>query len=370
MIQHPAFNVSFSNLIEGLENECILGNVNKRTNGNLTQWTYTQQCTYTGAWNLFTKIARGIIVDHERIVALPFPKFFGIKENKTEIPDLPFECYEKVDGSLIIVYHYNGRWETATKGSFNSDQAIAARKFLLENRNILDSLRYNNTYLFEYVGPTNKIVVNYTKEDLILLGVYCNIDGEELDPESYLYYNFDVAMKYSFFDLDSIIEKATILSKNEEGYVLRYTDGTRVKIKGDEYCRVHKLLSNITPLAIWEMMMHGDNLEFIRRELPEEFLIDFNNIVKIIETDVYSSIKKTREIFKQTNHLTDKNLGLILHTLDSDVRKLIFPYRKNNGKLLEDKRCREALFRLYRPTRNVLPGYNQSGSMNRIQNDD
>ena len=46
------------------------------------------------------------------------------------MPDLPFETMEKLDGSLIIIFHHNGRWRTATKGSFTSSQAQWAENFL------------------------------------------------------------------------------------------------------------------------------------------------------------------------------------------------------------------------------------------------
>ena len=34
--------------------------------------------------------------------------------------------------------------------------------------------------------------------------------------------------------------------------------GQAVKIKGEEYCRIHKLISKVTPLAIWDMLKNED----------------------------------------------------------------------------------------------------------------
>ncbi len=371
IIRHPAFNVPFSDLKEGLELECKMGNVNKRTLGPLTQYTYTQQCTYAGQWNLFTTVARGIIVDETGIVALPFPKFFNLSENKTDIPDCPFTCYEKVDGSLIIAFFYFGRWYTATKGSFQSDQAIWALNHI--NKNHIDMHMYPGyTYLFEAVYPENKIVVDYGREELVLLGIYDNHFGTEMNQNWINAFTknapFRVVKQYDFEGLNEIITHCSTLPANEEGYVLRYEDGTRVKIKGDEYCRIHRLVSNITPLAIWEMMWKGDNLEFIRKELPEEFLIDFDNIVKILAGQFGNILLKCLLEMRRYFDLTDKELGLILNTLDPDVRKLIFPLRKNNGELTP--KSNETLFRMIRPTANRLEGYIPSSVMNRIQDDE
>ncbi|MGL1080507.1 RNA ligase, partial [Vibrio parahaemolyticus] len=80
---------------------------------------------YDSAWDPVTTAARGLILDLEdrRIVATPFPKFFNAGERGEPIPDLPFIATEKLDGSLIIIFHHRGRWRTATKGAFASAQA-------------------------------------------------------------------------------------------------------------------------------------------------------------------------------------------------------------------------------------------------------
>lgn len=368
---HPAHTIPFGELIAGLEAEIEKGYVNKRSHGPLTQYTYTQSCTYDAAWNIFTMSARGLIVDHERIVATPFPKFFNLTEKKTEIPNLPFHCYEKVDGSLIIAFWYWDSWQTATKGSFHSDQAIWAKEFLNKNKplHMLDTW---NTYLFEAVYPENRIVVNYGKEDLILLGVYA-YNGVELDFHSMVKYmarkaNLTQAKTYSFQQLDHIVTLCENLPSNEEGYVIRFEDGTRVKIKGSEYCRLHRMISNITSLAIWELMLHHDDLEFARKEIPEEFLTDFDKISSIIYCNVHDTDLDVKWKAKEVEHLTDKEVGLMLDTFTPKVRTLIFPFRKQ--KSLFVGKARETLYRMHRPTGNKLEGYVPSSSMNRIQDDE
>jgi RNA ligase len=91
----------------------------------LALWCYQSRCVFNDGWNEFTTLARGLILDAGtgRIVATPFPKFFNYGERGEEFPALPFETFEKLDGSLIILFHHRGRWLTATKGSFNSPQA-------------------------------------------------------------------------------------------------------------------------------------------------------------------------------------------------------------------------------------------------------
>jgi len=87
---------------------------------------YTPRCVYEDGWDEFTVMARALIVDEAagQVVATPFPKFFNVGERRGEVPDLTFEAFEKLDGSLIIAFHHTGRWCAATKGTFDSEQAI------------------------------------------------------------------------------------------------------------------------------------------------------------------------------------------------------------------------------------------------------
>ncbi|MBO1019965.1 hypothetical protein IPV08_08305 [Methylobacterium sp. SD274] len=84
---------------------------------------------YDHGWDRYSLLARGLIIDPAAgvVVATPFPKFFNIGERHATVPDLPFEAFEKLDGSLIIAFHHSGKWRTATKGALNSSQAVWAQ---------------------------------------------------------------------------------------------------------------------------------------------------------------------------------------------------------------------------------------------------
>ena len=136
----------------------------------LSIYNYSRTCQYEGRWDDITLNMRGMILDNEgNVVARSFPKFFNMEEMK-EIPNEPFQVYEKMDGSLGIVFHYNGEWHLASKGSFISEQAIKGREMLqkyLDNPSCDFHPAY--TYLFEIIYNDNRIVVNYDFEDVVLL---------------------------------------------------------------------------------------------------------------------------------------------------------------------------------------------------------
>ena len=92
-------------------------------------------------------------------------------------PRCQFEVFEKVDGSLGILHHFDGTWRAATKGAFNSPQArwIESRLALQD----LSALTPGTTYLVEAIYPENRIVVRYDTAELVLLAAYRE-DGLEL----------------------------------------------------------------------------------------------------------------------------------------------------------------------------------------------
>jgi RNA ligase len=115
----------------------------------LTIWNYTEKVQYENLWDEVTLMCRGLVTDNEgNIVATPFQKFFNIEEGKFE-PTENFEVYEKMDGSLGIVFWYEGQWVVATRGSFTSDQAIKAKE-LLKKYNT-DIMFRHLTYCFEII---------------------------------------------------------------------------------------------------------------------------------------------------------------------------------------------------------------------------
>jgi RNA ligase len=226
-------------------------------------------------WDDITLNCRGLVLDNEgNVIAKPFPKFFNYEEHKPEdIPNESFEVYEKMDGSLGIVFHYNDEWHIATRGSFQSDQAIKAKKILDTKYNV-SSLRKTRTYLFEIIYPENRIVVDYgNDEKLVLLAVIDTESGEEI-PNGALYFmeedGWDVVMKYKTWGEDWETLKKEI-SKDNEGYVIRFSGGMRMKIKGTEYVRLHRILTNFSNKDIWELLKNGEPLEPFLERVPDEF---------------------------------------------------------------------------------------------------
>lgn len=236
----------------------------------LTIYNYSQATQYEAKWDEVTLSCRGLVFDDNgNQVSYPFKKFFNIEENK-HTPTNDFEIYEKVDGSLITVFNYNGEWVVSSRGSFTSDQAIAAQK--LFNRFKVDMLDPNSTYLFELIAPWNRIVVNYGDvEELILLGIKskdyeCN-HAELVAVSKYL--GCKVTQLFHFEDYTEIQK---LNWANNEGFIVRFSNGDRCKIKFADYVKLHQVLTNCSSYDVWEnLKTFGKLPEEMLKNVPDEF---------------------------------------------------------------------------------------------------
>jgi len=190
---------------------------------------------------------RGIIFDTEgRIMSRPFHKFFNVNEREETQAhvlalDLLFDhvIMEKMDGSMIRPVRVNGMVRLATKMGV-TDIAIEAEKLLSAEQYewLEDVMNINVTPIFEYIAPTNKIVIEYTEPRLVLLAMRNNISGNYYMPHSA---PFEVVPQYGSVDggLDEYIARAR-KQQGREGDIIRFADGHMIKIKNDWYVRIHK----------------------------------------------------------------------------------------------------------------------------------
>lgn len=242
---------------------------------DLTIWNYSPRVQYEKLWDDITIQCRGLVTNSKGdIVARPFKKFFNYEEHSPdEIPNEDFIVYEKMDGSLGILFNYQNEWILATRGSFTSPQAIKGKEILDKNHDI-SSLRKDNTFLFEIIYPENRIVVDYGQEEkLVLLAGFHTETGDEI-PSSSLFYmtecGFEIVTTYKTWGEGYDLLKEEI-SNDKEGYVIRFKNGFRMKIKGEEYKRLHRIITNISNRDIWEYLKDHKPFDEILDKVPDEF---------------------------------------------------------------------------------------------------
>lgn len=233
-------------------------------------YNYAKKTQYEANWNPLTLMSRGLVLDTDlNIIARPFPKFFNKEElTEAEIPNLPFETFEKMDGSLGIGFWYKDEFIISSRGSFASEQAIEAQKMIVTYP--IDSLPKGYTYLFEIIYPSNRIVVDYkSKRGLVLLGAIHTESGEELTySELNKFEGFEIVKRY-----DNVMDYNTLKlveEANREGFVIRFSNGFRMKIKFETYVHYHKILSDVSSKSIWETLKDAKPIEEILERVPDE----------------------------------------------------------------------------------------------------
>jgi len=376
MAFHPSVSWSFDDLSRELEDRVSRGLVRSTTAPDaprLKLYCYTNSCVNDRAWDDVTVMARGIVLDYEAKVvrSRPFPKFFNYGERSLLLPDETFCAYDKIDGSLAITFFDGVRWRTTTKGSFVSTQAQWAEEWLREHCNLHYTLKCGDTYLAETVYTENRIVVRYPFEGLVMLGAYAE-DGREYSYEEVAMIasglGARVAQKHDYESFEAMRDAVAGFAADREGYVVHFpVSGYRVKVKGAEYLRIHRLISRVTPLALWDVMANGGDVDAIRRDIPEEFWGDFDAIRRILIDRLDGLLASVESWSSRLADKTNKEIGLMLHTLPEDARSFIFARRSKGDAMMADPKTRRAVFQTFRPTGNVLEGYTPSDTIRRVE---
>jgi RNA ligase len=176
------------------------------------------------------------------------------------------------------------------------------------------------------------------------------------------------AERRAFSSIVELAEYTKTLPAEQEGFVVRFADGHRLKFKGDAYSRLHALIAGITPLNIWGLIAGGDDLEAIRRTIPEEFWGDFDAIRDRLDARRQSLLDKVNDLVASVRELSDKEVGLRLSSFDPLPASYLFAVRKKGG-VFEDPRVKQKFFRDIRPDGNELDGYEPTSAMNKVLED-
>jgi len=278
----------------------------------LTIWNYSDRVQYDDLWNETLLMCRGLVTDNEgNIVARPFNKFFNQEEGK-HIPTSEFDVYTKLDGSLGIFFNYNGEWIMATRGSFTSDQAIKGMEML--SKYDYNKLHKDYTYLFEIIYSDNRIVCQYDFEDVVLLGMIHTKTGQEVDIHNgelrfrNLISNIGLRVVKKYDGITDYNTLKGMIKDDEEGFVVRFSNGNRMKIKGVEYLRLHKIMTNVSTTGIWEVLSTGGDMDEILKDVPDEFYKKIKDYVKELRYTYHSMQEHAGKLFDALYESYDREL--------------------------------------------------------------
>lgn len=319
-------------------------------------------------WGNEMNLSRGLVycTDTMEVVARPFAKFWNISDERhpeTMPENLPNEVplfLEKLDGSMGTLFEWDGLNHVATRGSFHSDQAEWATKWLRARYSRL-KLPKEYTLVSEIIYPENKIVVNYDFSGLVILGAVNIETGKERSRSEVKEYcraqGLELVKEYKKTLTETLQEN----EKNREGYVLTYpSTGLKVKVKFEEYCRLHKILTGLNVRSVWELLRDGQSATIDGWIADGKMPASFKEWVSSVANDLNKQYEK---ITLDVAHIYSSKPTPDLFMPYKDSRKKMADYftqekyRKYSGLLfglLDRKSIDAMIWKMIEPSGNVV----------------
>lgn len=277
---------------------------------------------------------RGITFDSKtkKIVARKYHKFHNINENdECQFHNIditkPHIILDKLDGSLINIIKTVNGYQFHTKNghtdvAIDAENQISNKEPYFKLQSDLDEA--GATALFEYVSPTNRIVVKYDEPKLILTAIRENKSGRYWFYDTLCSlgkrYNIDVVQCKSFdsTNLKEIIDEISNIEDDIEGFVLRFKYGQMYKIKTSLYVQLHKSKeASSNEKIIWQLILDG-KIDDLKCYLTEEDLSRVNKFEQQFTTELLKLTKSLNEFIKlaksEINANDDKEFKKILAT--------------------------------------------------------
>lgn len=255
---------------------------------------------------------RGIVLDQDNdwgVVARAFDKFFNHGEGHAAPIDwATARVQEKVDGSLCLLFPYEGEWHVATTGTPDASGDInqggagstfadyfwstfpGGREYLPRRGG--EAGRY--CFFFELTGPLNRVVVPHARAGLTLLGARDLTTGFEVRPQVVAHFLPEGIPVVREFPLGSFTEVAatfaTMSTLKQEGYVVVDGAFNRVKVKHPGYVVLHHAKDGMTTKAFVEIARSGETSEVIAafpefKPLLDEVKGRFEQVVAAVEAE-------------------------------------------------------------------------------------
>lgn len=359
--------------------------------GRLVCFKYTEATAANADWDEVTLNARGIVFETAtgKVVARPWHKFFNYHElfgdhelakktleavKKAGLPlgmdGIPL-MFDKIDGSLGIVFWYGGKWNVNTGCSFHSPQALWGSMWLNGHMRKLacpiaddtySKVVKSQTHLFEIVWHLDKHPIRYPKDEMVYLGAIETSTGEEVRSVSMrsafaAMFGTHMPEKFDFLSLEKVEEICKTLPADHEGFVITWPSGFKLKMKGDAYLTMMGYYDKCTDKYFWRAydpnlnIFHANldaehNYAYIDDEplvIPEE-LFDIRNRMEIYVTrfsEALDYVISTGDFIKITQHTMKERALYIQEHFDEAQQAPLLSYvrgdRMENVKRIVNK---------------------------------
>jgi hypothetical protein len=305
--------------------------------------------------------ARGLILDRRdnwKVISWPFKKFFNLGEGHAAAIDLSTaRVLEKVDGTCITLYFWNGKWRLQTLGMIDGDGAVNNvfppttfaelfyRVLGLYPYGLSVVLNPKLSYTFELATPYNRIVTRYEKERIVLLSIrdmesLCELPDTEVVVEiNYVLIAFNKVVgvaptielprsyPIALSSLSEVADLAAKLPQMDEGYVVVDAAFNRVKVKNPSYLALLHLkeASSSSVKALVQLVLKNEGSEFLT------YFPEFKEQYDRISAAVNSLKGKLQEVWDATKHIeVQKDFALAVTSSKVPFTGVLFNLRKGS----------------------------------------
>ncbi len=340
--------------------------------GRLVCFKYTEATAANADWDEVTLNARGIVFETAtgKVVARPWHKFFNYHElfGEHELSKKTLEAvkkaglplgmdgiplmFDKIDGSLGIVFWYGGKWNVNTGCSFHSPQALWASRWLNDHMAdkdafapITQNYAINYTHLFEIVWHLDKHPIRYEQDRMVYLGAVDTATGQEMSSMGVcaafaLLFGASRPEEFEFSSLEKVEEICKTLPADHEGFVITWPSGFKLKMKGSAYLILMGFYDKCTDKYLWRSydpnlnIFHANvdaehNYAFIDDEplvIPEE-LFDIRNRMALYVERFHEALEyviSTGDVVKASQHtLADRARYITEHFAEPQKAPLL-----------------------------------------------
>jgi hypothetical protein len=289
--------------------------------------------------NPITRQCRGIILDRDqdyKIISRPYDRFANHGESWADDLDWSTaKVYEKLDGSLCTLYHYNDEWHVASSGDPAASGDVNGFDFTFKELfwktwndlgyELPQSTRY--CYMFELCTIYNKVLVQHKESRIVLHGVRNIHTQQEFGPQYHALHNgWEGIKSFDLNSLDAAIDTCKSIDPSKgEGFVVVDSEFRRVKIKSPAYVSLSHLKESINPKSMLEIIRTNESSEFLT------YFPEYESFYHTLKSSYQQLVRDIEKTYDESKHIEDRK-EFALQVKDKPFAGVLFSLKQGKSK--------------------------------------
>lgn len=314
---------------------------------DLVQYNYTEKTNNCGLWDEITIFNRGNIYEKAtgKLIAKAMPKFLNIEQLSEEeqariLQTSKFSVTEKMDGCLGILYKYKGEIRCNSRGGFDN-YVTDKMKELLPKYSMLNRLLEHNTLNVEVISPATRIICDYgDTEELYLITAY----STNTDIGEYSYKDTETLARIMRMPIveqqdmtwETLLQWQKDATYKHEGFVVRFPNNERVKVKSKDYLRIVRLRCGLTKHRIWntwknDLEQAKNDLTSYMNNVPDELSKTAQRYLEELQAAMNEHKQNAINLYEATQNIPTKDLSGYFKETPSIYQSCVYNIRNNKS---------------------------------------